>query len=56
MKGKTVSAVQAAIDLQMELDYVYKLLRMHKLDGEKVDGEWRVSKKAIEERISGRAA
>ncbi len=46
-----ISAVEAARRLGVGLDYLYSLLWTGKLAGRKVNGSWRVSAEAVEERI-----
>ena len=49
-----LSALDAARRLGIELNRVYVLLRLGRLDGRKIDGEWRVSGQAVEERLQRR--
>lgn len=49
-----LSALEAARRLGIELNRVYMLLRLGRLAGRKVDGEWRVCKRAVEERLRKR--
>jgi hypothetical protein len=49
-----LSALDAARRLGIELNRVYVLLRLGRLDGHKVDGEWRVCGRAVEERLQRR--
>jgi hypothetical protein len=49
-----LSALDAARRLGIELNRVYVLLRLGRLDGHKVDGEWRVCGQAVEERLQRR--
>ncbi len=54
MHRETVSAVETARRLSTDLDYTYKLLRTERLEGRKVNGEWRVPVAAIEQRLKAR--
>jgi len=49
-----LTAIEAARRLAIDLNRVYLLLRLGRLDGHKVDGEWRVSGQAVEERLQRR--
>jgi len=49
-----LTAVEAARRLQIDLNRVYLLLRIGRLTGQKVDGEWRVSVASVEERLRTR--
>ncbi len=48
------SAVGAARQLELDLNYLYVLLRVGRLEGRKVDGVWRVPRRAVEERLRRR--
>ena len=41
-------------DLGIDLNRLYVLLRLGRLDGHKVNGEWRVCGRAVEERLRKR--
>jgi len=45
-----LSAVGAARQLGLDLNYLYVLLRVGRMEGRKVDGVWRVSRRAVEAR------
>ena len=45
------SALDAAKRLGIDLNRLYVLLRLGRIDGRKVNGEWRVPEKAVEERL-----
>jgi excisionase family DNA binding protein len=45
-----VSAAEAARRLQIELDYLYRLVWSGKLSGRKVGRTWRIPFRAIDER------
>ena len=50
-----LSAVEAARRLDIDLNRLYILLRLGRLAGHKVNGKWRVSISALEQRLrSGR--
>jgi hypothetical protein len=51
-----MSAVEAARRLGVDLNRVYVLLRLGRVAGRKIDGQWRVSSLAVEERLRERAA
>lgn len=48
---KEVSATEAARMLGIRCDYITMLLRSGKLAGQKVEGQWRVPVRAINERL-----
>lgn len=48
----SMTVVEACRALGVGIDQVYQLLAAGKLEGEKVDGRWRIPKKAIAERIA----
>lgn len=51
MKAKTYSPVEAAIELELTLNYVYTLLRTGKVDGaDRHDGRWIIPAKWVETR------
>ena len=57
MSKKTeCSAVEAAIRLGINLDYLYRLLLTKRIEGRKVDGRWMVTVKAVEDRRKQREA
>jgi hypothetical protein len=47
-------AIDAARRLGIDLNRLYVLLRLGRLDGHKVNGEWRVCCSAVEERLRRR--
>jgi excisionase family DNA binding protein len=47
-------AIDAARRLGIDLNRVYVLLRLGRLNGHKQGGEWRVSRDAVEERLRTR--
>jgi hypothetical protein len=49
-----LSAIDAARRLGIDLNRLYVLLRLGRLDGHKVNGEWRVCGRAVEERLRKR--
>jgi excisionase family DNA binding protein len=49
-----LTAIEAARRLGIDLNRVYMLLRLGRLYGRKVDGEWRVPGQAVEERLQRR--
>jgi len=51
MKTRDVSAIEAARQLRVGLDYLYGLLWTGKLEARKVGNRWRVSAAAIEARL-----
>jgi excisionase family DNA binding protein len=54
MSVNELTAIEAARRLGIDLNRVYLLLRLGRLDGHKQDGEWRVSRDAVEERLRTR--
>jgi excisionase family DNA binding protein len=54
MSANELTAIEAARRLGIDLNRVYLLLRLGRLDGHKVDGEWRVRGQAVEERLQRR--
>ena len=54
LKGKEISAVEAARRLGVGLDYIYSLLWTGKLKGRKVGKHWRVAQEAVEARLEER--
>lgn len=50
-RDKDLSAIEAARRLGVGLDYLYSLLWTGKLQGRKVDKQWRVSCEAVEARL-----
>jgi excisionase family DNA binding protein len=55
-KPKELTAVEAARQLGVGLDYLYSLLWTGKLLGHKVRGAWRVPVSAVEERQKAKEA
>jgi excisionase family DNA binding protein len=53
-KDTTMSAREAARQLGVGLQQVYRLIWEGRLDGEKTDGQWRVSAEAVESRQKAR--
>ncbi len=51
---KEISAIEAARQLGVGLDYVYTLVWAGKLEGRKVNGRWLISAEAVESRRKGR--
>lgn len=51
-----LSALEAARQLQIDLNRLYVLLRLGRLAGRKVNGEWRVCARSVEERLRKRLA
>ena len=49
-----VTTLDAARRLNVDLGRVYVLLRLGRLIGRKVDGEWRVSRASVEARLRTR--
>jgi len=49
-----MTALDAARTLGIDLNRLYVLLRMGRLEGRKVDGVWRVSHQAVQERLQSR--
>jgi len=47
----SLTAIEAAQQLRVELNYLYNLLRTKRLKGRKENGEWVISTKAVEERL-----
>ncbi len=47
----TISIVEAARRLNVEVNYVYALARSGRLEARKQDSEWAVSAKAVDERL-----
>jgi excisionase family DNA binding protein len=47
-------AIDAARRLGIDLNRLYVLLRLGRLNGHKLGGEWRVSRVAVEERLRTR--
>lgn len=53
-RAKSLSAVEAARRLGVGLDYLYGLLRVGKLEGEKAGKQWRIPASVIEARLKQR--
>jgi predicted metalloprotease len=49
-----LSAIDAARRLGIDLNRLYVLLRLGRIDGHKVNGEWHVCGRAVEERLRKR--
>ena len=49
------SALETARLLDIDLNRLYVILRLGRLAGRKVNGQWRISSHAIEERLRERA-
>jgi hypothetical protein len=49
-----LTAIDSARRLGIDLNRLYVLLRLGRLDGRKVNGEWRVRGGAVEERLRKR--
>jgi hypothetical protein len=49
-----LTAIDSARRLGIDLNRLYVLLRLGRLDGRKVNGEWRVRGDAVEERLRKR--
>jgi excisionase family DNA binding protein len=49
-----ISISQTARRLGVALPYAYQLVWAGKLDARKVNGQWQVSEKAVEERLKAR--
>ena len=56
MSKATMTANEAAMELGVELNYLYNLLRTGRLEAQKQNGEWAVSAQAVEERLERLAA
>jgi excisionase family DNA binding protein len=52
---KTVSVREAASMLNVSLEQVYKLVWNGRLDGQKIDGKWRISAAAVQSRVAKKA-
>jgi hypothetical protein len=52
--NEEVRAIDAARRLGIDLNRLYVLLRLGRLNGRKVNGEWRVCGRAVEERLRKR--
>ena len=46
-----LSAIDAARRLGIDLNRLYVLLRLGRIGGQKVNGEWRVQASAVEQRL-----
>ncbi len=46
-----MTALEAARTLGVDLNRLYILLRLGRIDGRKINGEWRVPGHAVEERL-----
>ena len=49
-----MTAAEAAIRMNVSLDFVYKLIYVHKLEAIKRAGRWLVSKTDVERRLAAR--
>jgi predicted site-specific integrase-resolvase len=49
-----LSAIDAARRLGIDLNRLYVLLRLGRIGGQKVNGEWRVQASAVEQRLQVR--
>ncbi len=49
-----MTALAAARRLGIDLNRLYVLLRLGRIDGQKIDREWRVPVRAVEERLQRR--
>ena len=52
--GEELTAIDSARRLGIDLNRLYVLLRLGRLDGRKVNGEWRVRGDAVEDRLQKR--
>jgi excisionase family DNA binding protein len=50
-----ISAIEAARRLGVGLDYLYSLLWTGKLEARKVNGRWRISIEALDQRLKRRS-
>lgn len=50
-KQETLSVVEAAKRLNVEVNYAYALVRSGRLEGRKSDRQWLIPERAIEERL-----
>ncbi len=55
-RDEELSALEAARRLQIDLNRLYVLLRLGRVAGRKVNGEWRVCAHSVEERLRKRHA
>lgn len=55
MNSTTVSVREAAMQLGVTLQHVYKLIWDGSLDGRKVDGKWQIYTGSLKERVAQRA-
>jgi excisionase family DNA binding protein len=55
-KRKDLAPKEAAQRLSVRLDSVYSLIWAGKLEAHKLDGRWRVSADAVDERLRAREA
>jgi excisionase family DNA binding protein len=51
MSKDTMTANEAAMELGVELNYLYNLVRTGRLKAQKQDGEWVVSAQAVDARL-----
>ena len=49
--GKTLSVREAAAELRVGVTQVYTLLWDGRLRAQKIDGQWRISKDSVQERL-----
>lgn len=54
MSSNDLSALDAAKILKIDLNRLYVLLRLGRVDGQKVNGQWRVCGRAVKERLQRR--
>ena len=55
MANNEITVAETARQLHVELNYVYSLLWAGKLEARKVNGQWRISSEAVEDRLKARA-
>lgn len=51
LEQDTISIVEASRRLNVEVNYVYALVRSGRLEAQKQDGGWAVSARAVQERL-----
>jgi excisionase family DNA binding protein len=52
----TVSMREAASMLDVSLQHVYRLVWEGRLQGQKIDGQWRISARAVQSRLDKKAS
>jgi excisionase family DNA binding protein len=52
--GRELTAAESCRRLGVTLDYLYRLIYAGKLTARKVEGVWKVSESAVEERLAKR--